>query len=145
MGAIQEPTPAMSPWWGVEVRGESFYLTAGQFARPANRRYLGGDATTDAERATAWRVDGGILTAPGPATALLAALTQAIEHPAYKDWARDHEAAGTTVTAAVQGDRTALVVPAHVYGKDADDGYVACVELEYQHLAALHAAVAEIA
>jgi hypothetical protein len=89
MGAILEPTPAMTPWWGVEVRSvESAYVSTPNYVRASNRLYLGDGEPTDEERSYAWRVDAPRYVVPGPPAAFAAALEQVAAHPAYTDWLR---------------------------------------------------------
>ncbi|GGZ73209.1 hypothetical protein ACFOOM_00960 [Streptomyces echinoruber] len=74
MGAIQEPTPAMGPYW-VEIRGESFYLTRGN--APAG-------VVTQPGRHE-------VVVPAGDAPHILAALDQVAAHPQWQRWPRPAE------------------------------------------------------
>ncbi|MEU1853927.1 hypothetical protein ABZ499_32890 [Streptomyces sp. NPDC019990] len=147
MGAILEATPAMSPWWAVEMRSvESAYVTTPKYVEASNRLHLGKGQPTDEERAWAWQVDSDRYTVPGPPAAFAAALEQISGHPAYADWRRRAEPSASDATAELLDGKLVLTMPgAHAYGRDADGGHVAEVEILYRDVAALQAAVAALA
>lgn len=138
MGAILEPTQAMLPWWGVEVRRESIYLTAREYSDWQSHE------RSSSVRAMAFRMVDGVLAAPGPATALLSAFDQALKNQGYKLWKADGHATSTDVSAYMSGNRIVLDAPVICYGGDADGGHLAQVEIEYAHVAALRDAVAAL-
>jgi len=141
MGALLEPTEAMLPWWGVEVRRESVYLVARGYsdAMPPEER-------TDEERAMAWYLDeDGLLTAPGPADALAAAVEQAVQHPSYARWVFKGGQPVVAGSANFVGDRAVLNAAASgyiVYGAVRDGGFLGVVEVTFERLAGLHETLA---
>ncbi|MFF8994050.1 hypothetical protein ACF09H_29800 [Streptomyces sp. NPDC014983] len=152
MGAVLDPTPDMAPWWAVESRTESAYLSATVYV-PASLRHGTGAARrdvqppTEEEHAGAWLAAGAWDTlAPGPVAALLAALDQVLTHPNYERWT----AAGGTplpesITAELRGGRVLLTAPLIRYEEELDGGHFAHAELGYEYAAPLRAAVAALA
>ncbi|MCF3960285.1 hypothetical protein [Streptomyces fuscigenes] len=143
MGAILKPSTTMTPWWDVEVRRESAYLAASVYV-PAT---LSRERTTTAEeRAGAWCAIGAWDTlAPGPRSALLAALDQVLTHPRYREW----RAAGgaplpDSITATLTDDRVLIHAPLIRYDDELDGGHFAHAELGYEYTAPLRAAVAAL-
>ena len=87
MGACLEPTPDMEPWYNVEVRRESAYVSATTYIRAYYRQRSGEGDITPGEKAAAWRPVGErTVTAPGTAKALASALRQIAAHGAYREW-----------------------------------------------------------
>ncbi|MGW2951550.1 hypothetical protein [Streptomyces eurythermus] len=95
MGAILEALLDMEPWYSVEVRRESAYVTATTYIRAYYRQRSGeGDITHD-EKAAAWLPVGEhTAVAPGTPQALASALRQIIEHRAYREWLASGSHAG---------------------------------------------------
>ncbi|MFF5968217.1 hypothetical protein ACFY64_31740 [Streptomyces collinus] len=87
MGAILEATPTMEPWFNVEVRRESAYVTATTYIRAYYRQRSGEGDITAHEKDAAWRPVGEHeVVAPGTPKALASALRQITEHRAYREW-----------------------------------------------------------
>lgn len=128
MGAIQEPTADMPPW-SVEIRRESFYLTA---FGPA------GELAPE-------RVDDHALRFPvDHAPRLLSALDQVTGHQGWKEWTGTPRA--DAVTLVRDGDVLELRLPEPVYAQvwDDTDGHDTSVstEIEYAHVEHLRAQLA---
>jgi hypothetical protein len=130
MGAIQKPTAAMGSY-GVELRRESFYLTA---AGPA-------------AELVAQRVDSHVLRVPvDHAPPILAALDQVTSaHRGWKDWTGTPRADAITVVRT--GDWLDLHLPLPVYAQEFDDADCqdasVSTEIEYADVDHLRSLLAE--
>ncbi|WP_432001592.1 hypothetical protein [Streptomyces sioyaensis] len=139
MGAVLEPTKAMKPWYDVEVRRESAYVTASVYNGASIRTLLEEGELTDQHKVAAWHIADDVTTiAPSPAQPLLAALEQIVEHPNYEKWrqgAASHEGG-----AGVQLDEGRLLVRApnsYRYGPADGSTALSTVELAYEDVAPL--------
>ncbi|MEU8870475.1 hypothetical protein AB0D24_04780 [Streptomyces javensis] len=139
MGAVLEPTEAMKPWYDVEVRRESAYVTASVYNEGSIRTLLDEGELTDEHKAAAWHIADDVTTiAPSPPQPLVAALEQIVEHPSYEKWrqgAAPHEGG-----AGVQLDDGRLLVRApnsHRYGPTDGSTALSTVELAYADVAPL--------
>ncbi|WP_433856695.1 hypothetical protein [Streptomyces kronopolitis] len=139
MGAVLEPTKAMKPWYDVEVRRESAYVTASVYNRGSIRMLLDEGKLTDEHKAAAWHIADDFTTiAPSPPQALVAALEQIVEHPNYEKWRQ--EAASHEGGAGVQLDDGRLLVRApnsYRYGPTDGSTALSTVELAYADVAPL--------
>ncbi|MCX5326318.1 hypothetical protein [Streptomyces sp. NBC_00120] len=139
MGAVLEPTAAMKPWYDVEVRRESAYVTASLYNRGSISALLGEGELTDEHKAAAWHIADDVTTiAPSPVQPLVAALEQIVEHPNYEKWRQ--EAAIHEGSAGVQLDEGRLLVRApnsYRYGPTDGSTALSTVEFAYEDLAPL--------
>jgi len=147
MGAVLEPTTAMTPWYAVEVRRESAYVTAAMFIEGHLRQYVDEGDMTEDERAAAWFAVGKTTTAaPGTPAALAAALTQITDHPSYGRWLANGGQPAAQAGAELRDGRLLITAPhAHRYAEDKRaDGSLGTVEFGYEDVAALLDALAAL-
>lgn len=132
MGAVLEPRPAMTPWYSVEVRRESAYVTATTYLHAHYAQRAGEAEMTDADRAGAWLpVDERTTRAPGTPAALAAAMEQIADHPVYREWRKDGSHAGDAGAELRDGLLLVTAPNSYRYGpKDADE--IATVEVSYE-------------
>ncbi|WP_019548598.1 hypothetical protein [Streptomyces sulphureus] len=118
MGVVLEPTEQMSPWYEVEVRRESAYVSAKKFMAGYLREHFHQGETTDDERAVVWQpVDDTTVAAPGEPPALAAALEQIAGHSRYQAWRSGGSHAGGA-GAELRDGRLLVTAPAsHRYGE----------------------------
>jgi hypothetical protein len=149
MGACLEPTPAMTPWYNVEVSEGHAELTATSYLRGWYRIREAGGATdwreasayTEEERAAAWiTLDPATFATPAaPVAALLATLNQIAEHPAYDRW---QKAGGQPTPSGARAElgsdgRVLLTGPLIRHPEDKDGDHLHSVELLFGDVAAL--------
>ncbi|MFE0765396.1 hypothetical protein [Streptomyces smyrnaeus] len=146
MGAVLEPTEQMTPWYAVEVRRESAYVTAAVYNEAHVRQIAGEGAETDEERAAAWHVvDEDTTLAPGTAGALEAALSQVTGHRAYRKWLETGSHAGGA-RAEVRDGRLLVAAPnSYRYGPKDGSGLVSTVEFGYEDVGPILATVRRLA
>ncbi|MFD6941335.1 hypothetical protein ACFWAP_34940 [Streptomyces goshikiensis] len=135
MGAVLEPRPAMEPWFNVEVRRESAYVTATTYIL-AHYDQQDGKPMTDEGRAGAWQaIDEHTVGAPGTIEALVSALGQIMDHGAYKEWSTtDSDAPGASAKL-VEGHLRVTVPHSHQYGEKGGVKEFATVEFGYEDVA----------
>ncbi|MFZ4266582.1 hypothetical protein [Streptomyces arboris] len=151
MGACLTPTPTMAPWYNVEVSTSHAEITATTYLRGWYRvREEGGatdwraataDAYTDEERAAAWITHGPATfsTPAAPVSALVAALRQIADHPAYARW---QEAGGEPTPNGVRAElgadgRARLTGPFIRHPEDQDGDHLHSVEVLFSDIAPL--------
>lgn len=133
MGAILEATEQMTPWYDVEVRRESAYVTATTYMRAYLRQRSGEGELTDEDRAAAWcPVDEHTVTAPGSAHALAAALSQITGHGAYREW-RDSGSHAGGAGAELRDGRLLVTAPnSYRYGEYEGATEISHMEFGYE-------------
>lgn len=150
MGVCLQPTPAMEPWYNVELSSSHAELIATGY-RLAWYRLQEEDQNdyTDEERAAAWITLGPatFLTPAAPLTALLAALNQIVEHPGYAEWqAIDGKMTAAGVRAELRADgRLQITAPFYRYPSVRDGDHLGSVELLYSDVAPLRLTVMSLA
>jgi hypothetical protein len=133
MGAILEPRPDMEPWFNVEVRRESAYVTATTHIRAYHRQKSGEGSMTDEDRAAAWLpVDEHTLLAPGTPQALASALRQITEHHAYREWLRTGSHAGDAGAELRDGRALVSAPNSHRYEEVPDASELSHIEFGYE-------------
>ncbi|MFI9026339.1 hypothetical protein [Streptomyces sp. NPDC053560] len=136
MGAILEPSPAMSPWYSVEIRRESAYVGASVYENAAVRMVGGERDVTDEELAAAWRVvDEDTTLAPSPPAALAAALTQIVSTDTYRRWPPGAGHSGGAGAVQVDGRLLVTAPNSYRYGPTDESGIVSTVEFAYADIA----------
>ncbi|MEU6628414.1 hypothetical protein ABZ905_08980 [Streptomyces parvus] len=145
MGACLEPTATMNPWYNVEVRRESAYLTATTYINAWYTMRAGEGELTDEHRAAAWHLlDDHTLTAPGTPEALTAALRQIAGHGAYEKWLTGGNHAGGA-RAELRDGRLVVTLPnSHWYGEEGA-AEISHVEIGYEDVAPVLVDLANLA
>ncbi|WP_030236874.1 hypothetical protein [Streptomyces sp. NRRL S-350] len=145
MGACLDPTPAMTPWWNIEMRGESAYLYATVYnAATSRERFEEGVATPEELDASWVIVDAERTQVPGTPEAFIAMLDQILGHPGYPRWIAEGGEPRTTARAEGVDGRLVITAELYRYEEGREDGRLGCVEIVYEDVAALRAAVAAL-
>ncbi|MEU7323374.1 hypothetical protein ABZ682_22905 [Streptomyces griseoviridis] len=133
MGAILQPLPDMEPWYAVEARRESAYLTAAVYVGATIQQRVGEGVVTDDQRAAAWKpVDEHTIIAPGTPSALASALRQIAEHPAYREWRATGRHAGGAGAELRDGQAVVTAPNSCQYEEVAGAAEVGHVEFDYR-------------
>lgn len=133
MGAVLEPTQAMSPWHSVETRRESAYVGASIYERAVVRMVADRGDVTDEERAAAWHVvDEDTTLAPSPAGALAAALQQVVESDSYLRWRDSGSHEGGAGAVQVDGRLLVTAPNSYRYGPKDESGVASVIEFAYE-------------
>ncbi|MFZ3595079.1 hypothetical protein [Streptomyces sp. BH104] len=146
MGDLLEPTQEMTPWYDVEVRRESAYVTASVYNVGSIRTLLDEGELTDEHKAAAWHiVDDFTTAAPSPPQALAAALEQIVAHPRFEQWSREPANRESGAGAQLDDGRVLVRAP-HSYRYGPSDGSTALstVEFSYQDVVPLLADLRQI-
>ncbi|QKW06966.1 hypothetical protein HUT18_11720 [Streptomyces sp. NA04227] len=135
MAAVLEPTEQMSPWYVVEVRRESAYVTAAKYMDGYLRKHFHQGKMTGAERDAAWQlVDKRTVAAPGEPLALVAALEQIVEHGSYQKWWRSGSHADGA-GAELRDGRLLVTAPnSHQYGEYQGEKAISHIEFGYEDI-----------
>ncbi|WP_228994707.1 hypothetical protein [Streptomyces sp. DH8] len=146
MGACLEPTPAMAPWYNVEIRRESAYLTATTYIDAwYTMRYHGEGELTDEHRAAAWHLlDDHTLLAPGTPEALTAALRQITGHGAYQEWLTGGSHTGGA-GAELRDGRLVVTLPNSLWYGEEGAAEISHVEIGYEDVAPVLADLTSLA
>ncbi|WP_410673811.1 hypothetical protein [Amycolatopsis sp. cmx-4-68] len=155
MGAVLEATTEMGEW-SVEVRRESAYLTGSGYndhvfdggPEPRHVPHVLWDSEQPFGRAEAPHeiVRAVAFAVPAEdAGNVLAALDQILAQPSYARFMQEHEPEAGTWRAERAGDLVRLYGPVIAFGSHKPWAAHGSVELEYGSLAALRAALAEVA
>lgn len=133
MGVCLEPRPDMEPWFNVEVRRESAYVTATTYIRAYYRQRAGEGDITAEDRAAAWMpLDERVLRAPGTPQALASALRQITEHNAYREWLRTGSHSGDAGAELLDGRALVVAPNSHRYEELPDAPELSHIEFGYE-------------